>query len=76
MLEQAHVIKQHSDVDMVVASGGRCDYSGKCAKFCTYMIMEISSNIIIHSETVEKRGKKQFKQHGERRRIPSTDIRI
>ena len=55
MLEQAHVIEQHSGGDVVVAGDGRCDSPGKCAKFCTYTVMEILSSIIIHSETVDKR---------------------
>ena len=33
ILVQAHVIEQHSGVDVVVAGDGRCDSPGKCAKF-------------------------------------------
>ena len=51
MLEQAHVIEQQSGGDVVVAGDG---HYGKCAKFCTYAVMEFLSNIIIHSETVDK----------------------
>ena len=39
---------------MTVSGDGRCDSPGKCAKFCTYTLMERSSNTIVHSETVDK----------------------
>ena len=39
---------------MTVSGDGRCDSPGKCAKFCTYSLMETSSNIIVHSETIDK----------------------
>ena len=39
---------------MTVSGDGRCDSPGKCAKFCTYTLIERSSNTIIHSETVDK----------------------
>ena len=55
MLEQAHVIEKHSGGDLVVAGDECCDSPGKCAKFCTYTVMEILSNIIIHSKTADKR---------------------
>ena len=49
------MLQQHSQRDMVIAGDGRCDSPGKCAKFCTYSVMETSSNVIIHSETIDKR---------------------
>lgn len=49
------MIEQMPNESLVVAGDGRCDSPGKCAKFCTYTIMEVSTNIIIHSETVDKR---------------------
>ena len=39
---------------MTVSGDGRCDSPGKCAKFCTYTLMETSSNTIVHSEMVDK----------------------
>ena len=39
----------------MVSGDGRCDSPGKCAKFCTYTLMESSKNIILNSETVDKR---------------------
>ena len=39
----------------MVSGDGRCDSPGKCAKFCTYTLMEISKNVILHCETVDKR---------------------
>ena len=44
-----------SNGDVVVSGDGRCDSPGKSAKFCTYTLMEKSTNAIIHSETVDKR---------------------
>ena len=42
-------------MDVVVVGYNRCDFSGKCAQLCTYSVMGISSNVIIHSETIDKR---------------------
>ena len=39
---------------MTVSGDGRCDSPGKCAKFCTYTLMERSSNTIVYSATVDK----------------------
>ena len=39
----------------MVSGDGSCDSPGKCAKFCTYTLMETTENIILHSETVDKR---------------------
>jgi len=55
MTIQAQVIEQNSNQDLVIAGDGRCDSPGKCAKFCTYTLMETSTNVIVHSETVDKR---------------------
>ena len=40
--------------DVVASGDGRCDSPGKCAKFCTYTLMETSSNMILQSETIDK----------------------
>ena len=39
----------------MVSGDGRCDSPGKCAKFCTYTLMETTQNTIIHCETIDKR---------------------
>ena len=39
----------------VVSGDECCDSPGKYAKFCTYNLMEISKNVILHCETVDKR---------------------
>ena len=39
---------------MTVSGDGRCDSPWKCAKFCTYTLMETSSNTIVHRETMDK----------------------
>ena len=41
--------------DLVLCGDGRCDSPGKCAKFCTYSLMESESNVILHFENVDKR---------------------
>lgn len=57
LYNQAHTIEEfsQSSTGIVVSGDGRCDSPGKCAKFCTYTLMETSKNTIIHSETVDKR---------------------
>ena len=40
---------------MVLAGDGRCGSPGSSAKFCTYSVMDINSNLILHTETVDKR---------------------
>lgn len=39
----------------MISGDGRCDSPGKCAKFCTYTLMETTKNAILHCETVDKR---------------------
>ena len=39
----------------MVSGDGRCDSPGKCAKFCTYSLMETTKNTIVHCETIDKR---------------------
>ena len=38
-----------------MSGDGRCDSPGKCAKFCTYTLMETSKNVILQCETIDKR---------------------
>ena len=39
----------------MVSGDERCDSPGKCAKFCTYTLMETTRDTIIHCETIDKR---------------------
>ena len=39
----------------MLCGDGRCDSPGKCAKFCTYSLMESQSNAILHFENIDKR---------------------
>ena len=48
-------MQQYGQGEVVVSGDGRCDSPGKCAKFCTYTLMETSKNAILHCETVDKR---------------------
>ena len=38
----------------MVSGDGRCDSPGKCAKFCSYTLMDASTNTILHTETMDK----------------------
>ena len=38
-----------------MAFDGKCDSPGKCAKYCTYSLMDHDTNKILHVETVDKR---------------------
>ena len=40
---------------MKLAGDGRCDSPDASAKFCTYSMIDIDNNTIIHVETVDKR---------------------
>ena len=40
---------------MAIAGDGRCDSPGASAKFCTYSMMDIETNKILHMETIDKR---------------------
>ena len=43
--------------------------AGKCAKFFTYKLMEKSTNIIIHSETIDKWAVQNRSPHMEREAV-------
>ena len=49
------MIEKYSGMNVVVMGDGRCDSPGKYVKFCTYSLMDVSSNTIVHSETVDNR---------------------
>ena len=39
----------------MLCGDGRYDSLGKCAKFCTYSLMESESNVILHFKNIDKR---------------------
>ena len=43
------------DQDLILAGDGRCDSPGSSAKLCTYSLMEMEKNKIVHMEIVDKR---------------------
>ena len=43
------------DQDLILAGDGRCDSPGSSAKFCTYSLMEMEKNKIVHIEIVDER---------------------
>ena len=48
-------MQEYGREEVVVSGDGHCDSPGKCAKFCTYTLMETTTYTILHSETVDKR---------------------
>jgi len=52
---QTQTLQEFEREEVVVSGDRRCDSPGKCAKFCTYTLMEPTKNLILHSETVDKR---------------------
>ena len=49
------MLQDYRQLNVVVSGDGRCNSQGKCAKFCTYTLMETNTNVILHSETMDKR---------------------
>ena len=49
------MLQDYRQLDVIVSGDGRCDSPGKCARFCTYTLMETTKNLIVHSETMDKR---------------------
>lgn len=52
---QAKVFEEFSTTDLVLSGDGRCDSPGKTAKYCTYTMMDVDSNKILHFENIDKR---------------------
>lgn len=48
-------MNKYKDKRLILAGDGRCDSPGKCAKYCTYSLIEKDKNLIIHMEVVDKR---------------------
>jgi len=48
------VLQEYENKDVVVSGDRHCDSPGKCAKFCTYTLMDVSTNVILHTEMVDK----------------------
>ena len=48
------MVEKYAMKDLVLCGDGRCDSPGKCAKFCTYSLMESESNVILHFENIDK----------------------
>ena len=45
----------YKDKSAVLCGDGRCDSSGKSAKYCTYSLMDSQTNKILYMDTVDKR---------------------
>jgi len=48
-------LSHYKDQELLLAGDGRCDSPGSSAKFCTYSLMEMEKNYILHMEIVDKR---------------------
>ena len=49
------MISQLSQQSVVLASDGQCDSPGKSGKYCSYTLMDIDTQMVVHTETVDKR---------------------
>ena len=52
---QEKIIRTYKGKSVRLAGDGRCDSPGASAKFCTYSMMDIDSNRILHMVIVDKR---------------------
>jgi len=52
---QERIIQGLHDKRVILSGDGHCDSPGKCAKYCTYSLMDISNNAIVYVETIDKR---------------------
>ena len=53
---QDNLLANVKDKALILAGDDRCDSPGKSAKFCSYSMMDIDSGLILHAESVDKRG--------------------
>ena len=51
---QKALLEKFKLTDLVLSGDGRCDCPGKSAKFCTYSMMEITHNQILHFQNIDK----------------------
>ena len=51
---QSEVLACQAGKDLVVCGDARYDSPGCSAKFCSYTILDMVSNLILHTETVTK----------------------
>ena len=49
------ILSQCKNDKLVLAGDGRCDSPGSSAKYCSYILMEITNNSILQMVTVDKR---------------------
>ena len=49
------LFNKFKDSSLQLAGDGRCDSPGSSAKYCSYSLMEMTSQKILHVETVDKR---------------------
>ena len=49
------ILEQYRGKTVSVSGDGRCDSPGSSAKYCTYSLLDIDTNTILHMETVDKR---------------------
>ena len=49
------MLNKLKDKQLILAGDGRCDSPGKCAKYCTYSLVDQGEDLIVHMEIVDKR---------------------
>lgn len=49
------MLNRLKDKQLILAGDGHCDSPGKCAKYCTYSLVEQGDDLIVHMETMDKR---------------------
>lgn len=54
LYQRTNFLRIYKDCHLVLAGDGQCDSPGSSAKFCTYSLMDTSTNKILHAETIDK----------------------
>ena len=49
------ILSQHKNSKVVLAGDGRCDSPGSSPKYCSYILMDVTDNLILQMVTVDKR---------------------
>ena len=49
------VLSRYKNDKVVLARDGRCDSPGLSAKYCSYIMMDVTNNTILQMITVDKR---------------------
>lgn len=53
--QQQDVVSKLSGKSLILSGDGRCDSPGKSAKFCSYTLMDTATELVVHTNAVDKR---------------------